>query len=201
METTLNQSEILPKRFYERDPEKVARDLLGKILMRKNGDKTLSGIIVETEAYYGPGDPVSRASKGMKNFNKPMWLEPGIAFIYNVHKYWMFNIVAHELGGVGAVLIRAVEPLKGIEVMKRNRGITDNGRLVELTNGPGKFTVAFEIDKRLNGVCLTSKSSPIYVVNNQVQVKILSSKRIGVKADLNRNLRFYIEGNRFVSKT
>ena len=201
METTLNQSEILPKRFYERDPEKVARDLLGKILMRKNGDKTLSGIIVETEAYYGPGDPASRASKGMKNFNKPMWLEPGIAFIYNVHKYWMFNIVAHELGGVGAVLIRAVEPLKGIEVMKRNRGITDNGRLVELTNGPGKFTVAFEIDKRLNGVCLTSKSSPIYVVNNQVQVKILSSKRIGVKADLNRNLRFYIEGNRFVSKT
>ncbi|HIE18466.1 TPA: DNA-3-methyladenine glycosylase [Candidatus Bathyarchaeota archaeon] len=192
---------MLPKRFYERDPEKVARDLLGKILMRKNGDKTLSGIIVETEAYYGPGDPASRASKGMKNFNKPMWLEPGIAFIYNVHKYWMFNIVAHELGGVGAVLIRAVEPLKGIKVMKRNRGITDNGRLVELTNGPGKFTVAFEIDKRLNGVCLTSKSSPIYVVNNQVQVKILSSKRIGVKADLNRNLRFYIEGNRFVSKT
>jgi len=201
VETTLNQPEILPKRFYERDPEKVARDLLGKILMRKIGDKTLSGIIVETEAYYGLGDPASRASNGMKNFNKPMWLEPGIAFIYNVHKYWMFNIVAHELGGVGAVLIRAVEPLEGIEVMRRNRGITDNGRLVELTNGPGKFTVAFEIDKRLNGVCLTSKNSPIYIVNRQIQIKVLSSKRIGVRADLNRDLRFYIEGNRFVSKT
>ena len=196
----MSHSEILPQSFYERDPEKVARDLLGKILMRKVGDKTLSGIIVETEAYYGPGDPASRASNGMKNFNKLMWLEPGVAFIYNVHKYWMFNVVAHEPCGVGAVLIRAVEPLEGIEIMKRNRGIIDGGRLIELTNGPGKFTVAFGIDKRLNGVCLTSKNSPVYIVNNQVQVKVSSSKRIGVRADLNRDLRFYIEGNRFVSK-
>ena len=197
----MNQQEILPKKFYERSPEKVARDLLGKILMRKIGDDILSGLIVETEAYYGPEDPASRASDGMKNFNKPMWQEPGIAFIYNVHKYWMFNIVAHEPGGVGAVLIRAAEPLEGIKAMKRNRGMSDIGRLTELTNGPGKFTVAFKIDKMLNGVRLTSKRSSIYILNNRVQVKISSSKRIGVRADLNRDLRFYIEGNRFVSKT
>jgi len=98
------------------------------------------------------------------------------------------------------MLLLAVEPLEGIEIMKRNRGIIDGGRLIELTNGPGKFTVAFGIDKRLNGVCLTSKNSPVYIVNNQVQVKVSSSKRIGVRADLNRDLRFYIEGNRFVSK-
>jgi len=193
--------EILPKRFYERDPEKVAKELLGKILVRKIGDVTLSGIIVETEAYYGPGDPASRASGGMKKFNKLMWCEVGVAFIYNVHKYWMFNIVAHKPGEVGAVLIRAIEPLEGIKIMKRNRGITDDERLVDLTNGPGKFTVAFGIDKRLNGVCLTSERSPIYIVDNQIQITVSSSKRIGVKADLPKDLRFYIEGNSFVSKT
>ena len=197
----MNQPKPLPKRFYERDPEKVAKDLLGKILIRKVEDKILSGIIVETEAYYGPGDPASRASGGIKNFNKLMWHEPGVSFIYNVHKYWMFNIVAHKPSEVGAVLIRAIEPLEGIKIMKRNRGITDDERLVDLTNGPGKFTVAFGIDKRLNGVCLTSERSPIYIVDNQIQITVSSSKRIGVKADLPKDLRFYIEGNSFVSKT
>ena len=191
---------ILSRRFYERDPEVVARNLLGKILIRKVRDKRLSGMIVETEAYYGPGDPASRASDGMKNFNRLMWLKPGIAFIYNVHKYWMFNIVAHELGEVGAVLVRAVEPLEGIDIMKRNRGIEDE-RIIDLTNGPGKFTVAFGIDKRLNGVDVTSWKSPIYILDSHVQVRISSSKRIGVRADLEKNLRFYIQGNRFVSKT
>ncbi len=196
----MDRPEVLPKRFYERDPENVARDLLGKILVRKVGGKTLSGIIVETEAYYGPGDPASRASSGMKNFNKLMWQQPGVSFIYNVHKYWMFNIVAHKPGGVGAVLIRAVEPLEGIEIMKRNRGVSNGKKLADLTNGPGKFTIAFGIDKKLNGACLTLKSSPIYVIDNKIQIRVLSSKRIGVKADLSRDLRFYIEGNEFVSK-
>lgn len=191
---------ILSRRFYERDPEVVARNLLGKILIRKVRDKRLSGMIVETEAYYGPGDPASRASDGMKNFNRLMWLKPGIAFIYNVHKYWMFNIVAHEPGEVGAVLVRAVEPLEGIDIMKRNRGIEDE-RIIDLTNGPGKFTVAFGIDKRLNGVDVTSWKSPIYILDSHTQVRISSSKRIGVRADLEKNLRFYIQGNRFVSKT
>jgi len=192
---------ILSRRFYERDPEVVARNLLGRILIRKIRDKRLSGMIVETEAYYGPGDPASRASDGMKNFNRLMWLKPGIAFIYNVHKYWMFNIVAHEPGEVGAVLVRAVEPLEGIDIMKRNRGIEDERIIIDLTNGPGKFTVAFGINKRLNGVDVTSWKSPIYILDSHVQIRISSSKRIGVRADLEKNLRFYIQGNRFVSKT
>ncbi|HDM88527.1 MAG TPA: DNA-3-methyladenine glycosylase [Candidatus Bathyarchaeota archaeon] len=189
---------ILPRRFYERDPEVVAKDLLGKIIVRKLDDNILSGMIVETEAYYGPGDPASRAYDGMKNFNRPMWLDPGVAFIYNVHKYWMFNVVAHEPGGVGAVLIRAVEPLDGVEIMMKNRGVYDE--LIELTSGPGRFTVAFKIDKSLNGTDLTSDENPIYIADNKVQLEISSSKRIGVKADLDRNLRFYIKGNKFVSK-
>ena len=189
---------ILPRRFYERDPEVVAKDLLGKIIVRKLDDNILSGMIVETEAYYGPGDPASRAYDGMKNFNRPMWLDPGVAFIYNVHKYWMFNVVAHEPGGVGAVLIRAVEPLDGVEIMMKNRGVYD--KLIELTSGPGRFTVAFKIDKSLNGTDVTSVENPIYIADNKVQFEISSSKRIGVKADLDRDLRFYIKGNKFVSK-
>lgn len=192
--------ETLPRRFYERDPEVVAKNLLGKILIRKIGGKKLSGMIVETEAYYGPEDPASRASDGMKNFNRLMWLKPGVAFIYNVHKYWMFNIVAHELGKVGAVLVRAIEPFEGIDIMRRNRGIRDE-KIVNLTNGPGKFTVAFRIDKKLNGVDVTSRKSPIFILDRHIHVRISSSKRIGVRADLEKNLRFYIQGNRFVSKS
>jgi len=196
----LHRREILPRRFYEKDPETVARKILGKILVRRVGDAVLSGMIVEAEAYYGPGDPASRAFDGMRNFNRPMWEEPGRAFIYNVHKYWMFNIVAHRPGGVGAILIRAVEPLEGIEIMMRNRGLRDPDRLVDLTNGPGKLTMAFGIDKSLNRVCLTSSDSPIYILDSEIRVRISSSKRIGVKADLDRDLRFYVEGNRFVSR-
>jgi len=194
----MKKRKILSRRFYERDPEVVAKDLLGKIIVRKLDNNILSGMIVETEAYYGPGDPASRAYDGMKNFNRPMWLDPGVAFIYNVHKYWMFNVVAHEPGGVGAVLIRAVEPLDGVEIMMKNRGVYDE--LIELTSGPGRFTVAFKIDKSLNGTDLTSDENPIYIADNKVQLEISSSKRIGVKADLDRNLRFYIKGNKFVSK-
>jgi len=194
----MKKRKILPRRFYERNPEVVAKDLLGKIIVRRLDDDILSGMIVETEAYYGPGDPASRAYDGMKNFNRPMWLDPGVAFIYNVHKYWMFNVVAHEPGGVGAVLIRAVEPLDGVEIMMKNRGVYD--KLIELTSGPGRFTVAFKIDKSLNGTDLTSVENPIYIADNKVQFEISSSKRIGVKADLDRDLRFYIKGNKFVSK-
>ena len=110
----------------------------------------------------------------------------------------MFNVVAHEPGGVGAVLIRAVEPIDGVEIMIKNRGVYNE--LIELTSGPGRFTVAFKIDKSLNGTNLTSAESPIYITDNKVKFEISSSKRIGVRADLDRDLRFYIKGNKFVSK-
>ena len=111
---------VLPREFYERDPEAVARGLLGKRLLRKLKGEALRGIIAETEAYYGLEDPASRAFHGMKAYNRLMWSEPGRAFIYNVHNNWLMNIVTHEAGKVGAVLIRAIEPIEGIEVMKRN---------------------------------------------------------------------------------
>jgi len=189
--------EILPRHFFERDPEMVAKELLGKRLIRKSAVLSLEGIIVETEAYYGSNDPASRAFHGIKNFNRPMWAEPGRVFIYNVHKYWMLNIVAHEPNQIGAVLIRALEPTKGIKIMKRNRPVQN---VSNLTNGPGKLTIALKIDKSLNRVAVTSSESDIIIADNRTMIEIGSSNRIGVKKDLDRKLRFYVKGNRFVSK-
>ncbi len=189
--------ETLARDFFERDPEIVAKELLGKKLIRKSNDNSLEGMIVETEAYYGLNDPASRAHKGIKNFNRPMWNAPGKAFIYNVHKYWMFNVVAHKPEQVGAVLVRALEPIKGIEIMKRNRSVK---KTVNLTNGPGKLTTALKIDKGLNGFAVTSKESEIIITNHKTEFEMGSSYRIGVRKDLERKLRFFIKGNRFVSR-
>ena len=190
-------SRPLPTHFYERDPEEVAKGLLGNILVRKLEAETLSGLIVETEAYYGSEDPASRAYHGMKDYNRPMWMEPGKTFIYNVHRYWMLNVVAHERSKVGAVLIRAIEPTRGIEVMRRNRKVR---KLSDLTNGPGKLSIALAIDKRQNGVPVTSSGSEIMIAANEIDFEMGASHRIGVTKDLVRKLRFFIKGNGFVSR-
>lgn len=193
----MNPTAVLPRKFYERDPEAAAKELLGKKLVRRLGDEALEGIIVETEAYYGLEDPASRAYHGQKIYNKLMWSEPGKAFIYNVHNNWMFNIIAHEPDRIGAVLIRAIDPKKGMEVMRKNRTVEN---VFELTSGPGKLTKALKIDKGSNGIFVTSKKSEVFVVGNEMRFEIESSHRIGVKKDLERELRFFMKGNRFVSK-
>ncbi|MDI6805731.1 MAG: DNA-3-methyladenine glycosylase, partial [Candidatus Bathyarchaeia archaeon] len=135
---------VLPKSFYERNPAIVARELLGKILVRKMDAEGLSGKIVETEAYYGEKDPASKAYKGRKAFNELMFLDVGRTFIYMVHGNWLLNIVAHEKGDVGAVLIRALKPISGMETMKKNRNVKD---IRFLANGPGKLSRALAITK------------------------------------------------------
>ena len=188
---------VLLSGFYSGDTAKVARELLGKILVRKLGTKTLKAIIVETEAYYGKDDPASRAYHGKKKFNKVMWENPGRIYIYHVHQYWMLNIIAHQEGKVGGVLIRALEPVDGIETMKKNR---PGKQITNLTSGPGKLTLALLIDKSLNGIDATSVNSPIYVLENKNRFEIMTSHRIGVTRDLEEKLRFYIKGNPFVSR-
>jgi len=189
---------ILLKRFYERDPAKVAKELLGKILVRKIDNKCLSGMIVETEAYYGKNDPASRAYSGRPKYcAKLLYDDPGKTIVYNVHNNWLFNVVAHEKGKVGAVLIRAIEPIEGIEMMKENRGVKE---IKNLTNGPGKLSKALRITKELNGIYVTRRSSPIIIVDNKSRVEICRSNRIGVTRDLKKELRFFIKGNPFVSR-
>ncbi|MBS7648082.1 DNA-3-methyladenine glycosylase [Candidatus Bathyarchaeota archaeon] len=111
----------LSRIFYEGDPATVARGLIGKLLVRRLASQILIGKIVEDEAYYGEDDPASKAYKGRRTFNEPMFQEAGKTFIYMVHGNWLLNIVAHPKGDAGAVLIRALEPLEGIEIMKRHR--------------------------------------------------------------------------------
>jgi DNA-3-methyladenine glycosylase len=189
---------ILEREFYERDSAAVAKTLLGKILMRKVFSKILSGKIVETEAYYGERDPASRAYKGRMKFNELMFAEPGRAFIYMVHGNWLLNIVAHLKGDVGAVLIRAVEPIRGIEVMVKNREVK---KIHSLTNGPGKLSKALAITKALNGIDVTRRKSQLKVTRGKKEeFETASSHRIGVRMDLPEELRFLIKGNKFVSK-
>jgi len=116
-----------------------------------------------------------------------------------VHGNWFLNIVAHPKGGVGAVLIRAIEPLQGIEAMKKSRGVED---IHALTSGPGKLTKALSITKEQNGLDITKAENEIAVFEGVVEedFEICTSHRIGVKRDLPQELRFYIKGNRFVSK-
>lgn len=188
---------VLLSSFYSRDTAKVARDLLGKLVVRRLRSKTLKAVIVETEAYYGKDDPASRAYQGKKKYNRIMWDTPGRIFIYNVHQYWMLNIIAHKEGEVGGVLIRALEPVDGIETMKKNR---PGKQLTDLTSGPGKLTIALLVDKRLNGNDATVDSSEIHVLENKKKFDVMTSHRVGVTRDLDEKLRFFIKGNPFVSR-
>lgn len=185
----------LGRAFYSRRTEVVARELLGKTLVRRLGGEALGGRIVETEAYFGSGDPASRAHRGLKRYNRAMFGEPGRLFIYNVHRYWMLNIVAHR-DGVGAVLVRALEPTLGVEAMRRNR---PTGRLRDLTRGPGRLSQALAVDKSLDGVDVTRGESPVVVLDSPPMGPVARSPRVGVTRDLPEPYRFYVAGNPWVS--
>ena len=188
----------LPRSFYSKDTALVARSLLGKVLVRRLKNRLLMGKIVETEAYFGEEDPASRAYMGRPKFCVELMKgKPGRALIYMVHNNWLLNVAAHEKGKVGAVLIRAVEPLEGIETMKENRNVDS---LKDLTNGPGKLTRAFGITKVLNGADLTSNKEIFIVKGKKEKFEVCKSHRIGVSRDLETPLRFFIKGNNFVSR-
>ena len=187
---------VLGREFYSRDTDIVARELLGKILVRKHGDEVLGGVIVETEAYFGADDPASRAFHGKKQYNSVMFGEPGHIFIYNVHQYWMLNFIAHDTG-VGGILIRAIEPTMGLDTMKLNRPVK---RLRDLTSGPGKLTLSFDVNKSLNGIDATSESDVIHVLDNDMDFELGTSHRIGVSKDLPEHYRYFVKENVFVSK-
>jgi DNA-3-methyladenine glycosylase len=190
------ESKPLPLCFYARRPDVVARELLGKILVRRLEGERLEGVVVETEAYFGLEDPASRAYMGMKEYNRVMWGEPGRLFVYNVHKYWMLNVVSHGPGGVGGILFRAIEPTGGIAKMAENRPVSS---LRELTSGPGKLSVALGITRELNGLPVTDPGGPVIVLDAPQVEDFCVSHRIGVAEDLPEKLRFYMRGNRFVS--
>lgn len=135
---------------------------------------------------------------GRKPYNELMFLKAGRTFIYMVHGNWLLNIVVHRRGDVGGVLLRAIEPVQGIEVMLKNRKVGD---IRDLTSGPGKLTRALAVTKDLNGVDVTKESSRLVILEGEERgFEVGSSYRVGVKADLPQELRFFVKGNVFVSK-
>jgi DNA-3-methyladenine glycosylase len=187
---------ILSSSFYSRNTKDVAIDLLGKILVHKTPAGAVKSKIVETEAYFGEGDPGSHAYRGKTARNYLMYGPVGRAYVYFCYgNHWLFNIVAKKGDSPGAVLIRAVEPLEGMDIMKRNRGM-DNP--VSLTSGPGKLTQAMGIGKAQNGADLTKGA--LFVANSKEKPAFSRSGRVGIANGAERLLRFYVKGNPFVSK-
>jgi len=143
---------VLDRKFYCRHTLKVARDLLGKKLVRRVNGLVLSGMIVETEAYCGREDSACHAHRGKTPRNAVMFGEPGLAYVYFTYgMHYLLNLVTEEPGNPCAVLIRAIEPLEGIEAMESRR----KRKGADLTDGPAKLCQALAIDKTLNGWDLT----------------------------------------------
>ncbi len=189
----------LNRPFYERDTVRVARELLGKMLVRRIGHTVLQGVIVETEAYRGEGDPASHAYRGPTKRNAVMFGPPGHAYVYFTYgMHYCLNVTTEPLGNPGAVLIRAAEPTSGIEQMKKRRR-TDQMRI--LANGPAKLTQAFVVDRNLNGHDLTlGKKLFISEGANVERLEIASTCRVGIRVGLEKPWRFFFRGNSFVSK-
>jgi len=187
---------VIPKSVYERKPASVARDLLGHTLVVAR-DGYLAGKIVETEAYYGMSDPASRASRGKTKLSQWMWEDAGSSFVYMVHSHWLFNVITERRGTPSGVLIRAVEPLEGVDLMEERRR-TD--KYTNLTSGPGKLTQAMGITGGDNGINVYAPSSLIRIEDGEPVQDVATSHRIGVRKDLPEQLRFYIPKNPFVSR-
>jgi DNA-3-methyladenine glycosylase len=186
---------ILIKDFYHRDTIQVAKDLLGKKLVRRQKGRTLSGMIVETEAYLSHTDSASHAFKGQTPRNSVMFGPAGRAYVYFVYgMHYMFNIVTEDKGSPGAVLIRAVEPLEGLNQMEARRKKTGK----DLTNGPAKLCQAMAIDKSLNGWDLTcGKTLWLEDYKAIPDTRVIRSPRIGIdyaaSKDRQANLRFLVD--------
>ncbi|WP_150844249.1 MULTISPECIES: DNA-3-methyladenine glycosylase [unclassified Clostridium] len=194
--------------FFRRDARKVAEDLLGKIIVRNYMEYKLTGRIVETEAYVGKIDKASHAYNYKKTTRtEPLFKSAGIAYVYKIYgMYNCMNIVTGCEGDPQGVLIRAIEPIEGIEVMSENRFNKPFTKLkpreiLNLTSGPGKLCIAFNIDKSLNTHSILSEELSLYA-DDFKDFKIVYSKRIGIDyAEEAKDFlwRYYIEGNKYVS--
>ncbi len=209
--------------FYERPTLEVAQGLLGAILVRETERGRLTGVIVETEAYVAPGDAACHAYRGLTNRNRVMFGAAGHAYVYRSYGiHYMLNVVTEAAGVAAAVLIRAIDPRDGLDIMMANRGLStaprgaagdgddseggakagskrgDRGG-VNVTNGPGRLCQALGIGPELNGVDLTGP--PLYIVPGAPHdtLPIVQTTRIGITRAVELPWRFYVKGNPAVS--
>lgn len=197
-------TETLPKEFFLQETVEVARALLGCVLWRRIGRQRLAARIVETEAYLGANDPASHARRGLRSErNASMYLGGGHAYVYFTYgMHFCMNVVTQEPDVAEAVLLRAAEPLQGIESMRTRRPKAK--RDIDLMNGPGKLCAALDIDRRLDGEPLNGNR--LFLTARDIEVAehdIAVSPRIGVDGAgdaAHWPLRFYVRNNRYVSR-
>lgn len=189
--------ERIPRVFFQRYTPKVARDLVGCRLVRVVRGRRVSGVIVETEAYRGLKDPASHAYRGKTPRNSVMFGPPGHAYVYFIMGiHYCLNVTTEADGVPAAVLIRALKPVEGVDVMAANRGVDDPRRLA---SGPGNLTKALEIGRGLNGEDMT-KSDRLFLEPGRPQGLIGVSTRVGVSSGKARRWRYYLKEDPFVSK-
>jgi DNA-3-methyladenine glycosylase len=215
MSTTAENFAPLEQAFYDREPSLVARELLGKRLVRVAPEGRTSGRIVETEAYLSRRDPACHATRGQTRKNASMFGPPGRAYVYMIHSRWCLNAVTEPENSPSAVLIRAIEPLEGAALMQQRRELrfllaAADGRQRErpffpprdLARGPGRLCDALAIDKSFDGWDLTTglhlwvENDPEFEASRQ---KIARSPRIGISLAKERLLRFFLAENHYVS--
>jgi DNA-3-methyladenine glycosylase len=178
----MNKEEI--NKYFGRQADKVALDLLGSILIRRKGRREYKSTIVETESYFDESDPASRATK-KGDIRETMNMSPGTILIYGIHTQWMLNFVTGKSGKAQGVLIRALEPIN----------------YEENTSGPGRLTKVLGINKTLHKKHLSqTKELRIMPKHTKKKVEVETSKRIGVTKDLEKHYRFYIKNNPWVSR-
>jgi DNA-3-methyladenine glycosylase len=201
----LTQSPIHPlaRAFFARDPRRVARELLGKVLVR-NAPAHLTARVVEVEAYLGENDPAAHSFAGKTARNAVLFGPPGYAYIYFIYgNHYCLNVSCEPDGQAGGVLFRAVEPLGGIEEMAHARGVEIHSPkdLPKLTSGPGRLCEAFGITRaRDNGCDLTSVASNLWLGDDGYRAQgIRATPRIGITKAADKPLRYFLDGNPFVS--
>jgi DNA-3-methyladenine glycosylase len=194
---------LLPRSFYLDPPETVARRLLGKLVTRRLDGQSLTGRIVEIEAYLGLDDPAAHTYIGKTARNAVLFGPPGFAYVYFIYgMYYCLNVSCQPDGQPGGVLIRALEPVEGLDTMARLRKLHSPANPRLLTSGPGRLCQALDITRAAhNGLDVTSRTSPLQVLDDGFEPDVvLATPRIGIRKAVEHPLRFVIEGNRFVSK-
>lgn len=187
----------LARRFYQRPTVQVAKDLIGKMLVRNVSGRRLAGVIVETEAYGHADDPASHACRGMTSRNSVMFGQVGMSYVYFTYgNHYCVNVSARDGALAGAVLIRSIEPVDGIATMKRLRG-TDDVRL--LASGPGRLTQAMKITLVQNGMDMTDGNSGIFIEDGPSR-EVVSTTRIGISRAVEKQWRFFDPASPFVSR-
>jgi DNA-3-methyladenine glycosylase len=190
---------ILRRDFYDRDTETVSRELLGAILECDTKRGRAAGIIVETEAYIGEHDAACHAAAGRTRRTEPLYGPPGNAYVYFIYgMHWCVNAVTRSEGLPSAVLIRALEPLAGVPLMRLRRPRARSDR--DLTNGPGKLCAALGIDSRTNGLPLQRHPLVIRAGDFVNDSDVVITARIGIARAADWPLRYFVRGSPFVSR-